>query len=363
VTLDLRDLTLTEAAERFARTTRIPFRMGTIDEDGDRLPTESAGAALNLTHRATLSWKNTRLGDAMRDFCRAYECDLAWDHDFRGLVALAEPFATGPVAKAGPFSVDVRELGFDDRRLVYSPPLAPTSTIERKLTVGLTFRFSGADASEFAGLRYLRLVDTNGRDALSLLDGEDFDAAELSPFPDECRRLVTCDWPYAAPHRLRLIEGEALLYRQVKREIQEFRVPGEKKRQFREIPGGIAMVEIGADEDDPSRVEVGLAARGDGELTFAGFPHAWVTCENGVRYPLAAESDSVEELNGLEGATYALTLPPDTSPVRSVHLNLIRRSQPDRRVPFRFRDYPTVLAPDLAPPVPAPKPATPVKNK
>lgn len=361
VTLDLRDLTLTEAAERFARTTRIPFRMGAADEIEDGAPSRGGGSNLNLTRRATLTWNNTRLGDAMRDLCRAYDCDLAWDHDFKGLVALPEPFPTGPIAKVGPFAVEVRELRFDDRRLVYSPPLSPTSTIERKLSVNLTFRFPGADAAEFAGLRYLRLVDNFGRDALALLDGDDFDTSEVSPFPDECRRFITCEWPYAAPHRLKLIEGEALLYRQAKRDVQEFRVTAEKKRQVREIPGGVAMVEVGADADDPSRLEVGLAARGDGELTFAGFPHAWATCENGIRYPLAIESDSVEELNGLEGATYALTLPPDTSPVVSVHLNLIRRAHPDRRVPFRFRDYPTILSPGT--PVPAPKPSTPVKPK
>jgi hypothetical protein len=359
VTLDLRDLTLTEAAERFARSTRIPFRMGAADEAEDRIPPSAAPPNLNLTRRATLTWENTRLGDAMRALCKAYDCDLAWDHDFRGLVALPEPFPTGPATKAGPFTVDIRELRFDDRRLVYAPPLSPTSTIERKLSVALSIRFPGADAAEFAGLRYLRLVDSFGRDAVSLLDGDDFDASEISPFPDECRRFITCEWPYPAPHRLKLIEGEAVLYRQLKRDIQEFKLTGQKERQVREVPGGVAMVEFGADEDDPSRLEVGLAVRGEGELTFGGFPHAWVTCENGVRYPLAAESDSVEELNGLEGATFALTLPPDTSPVQSVHLNLVRRSHPDRRVPFRFRDYPTILAPEA----PSPKPSTPVKPK
>src|SRR3954449_10244269 len=73
ITADLGDLTLREAAAKVSQLAGIALIVPERDS-----ASKSAGAQrLNFDRRAHLSWTDLPVSDALRDFCRKYDCSLA----------------------------------------------------------------------------------------------------------------------------------------------------------------------------------------------------------------------------------------------------------------------------------------------
>src|SRR5690242_2369730 len=74
VTASLQSVTLKEAAERLAPLLGIPISVP--DRERPAKPGGSAGPSLDYDRRVSFEWTDLPLSDALRDFCRKFDCSL-----------------------------------------------------------------------------------------------------------------------------------------------------------------------------------------------------------------------------------------------------------------------------------------------
>ncbi len=326
-------------------------------EEGEEDP-QAPGASLaparfDLTQRATLAWKDAPLGEALRQFCRAYGCRLDWGGQPGGSLFLTPGvLPKGPVARVPGFSVEVAAIHYHDERTAEETGIDPE--VERGLELQLSVRADSGDPAPIYGFHNVRVVDDQNRDALEAEGEPDgfglSSAASPSPFPDERVRSVPFAWPYPAPHRLHRIEGDLLLYSRIRRMPLDLRLPkpGEMGEMRKAGPFRI--------EFQQSTFEAGTAALGlhvnippGVTLQPAGqLPRATLILEDGSRVPaLLFRTDSGDLGDGSRWHYQTLELEKGglkTRPVR-LQVDMLVKSDPDRKLPFRFTDYPAVITP------------------
>jgi hypothetical protein len=351
ITGELDDLPLPEAARRLGELLSIPFELA--EPEGTGAP------SLDRSLRARLSWKETPVGDALRQFCRAYHCRLELDEE-AGYRIEPGPFPAGPVCRLDGYLVELTEIGFFDRRAASE---GGPDEVERDLALEVAVRAASGDPSPICTVENVRVEDQHGRDALGKPDegqSEDGSPAVSSPFPDERRQYLLFDWPYPAPHRLRRIEGDLVLYRRVRHVTEELEIHSTLPTQ----PGvavGDARIQLvrslpRTPEYPYSRYVVRLLGAADMHLQLAGaIPPAQLVLQDGSRVPLVADAISRGEYNGAPVAEYSLRAQGVEGKPDRLLLRLVLQSQPDRRLRFTFVDYPAEIAPPPAPPAGAPR--------
>lgn len=185
-------------------------------------PVEPAATRLDFTRRARFAVHETTPGAALRELMRIYRCGLMWAPSPSGKgygyrVTLPTGLQ-GAEARVPGYAVRLSELRFTDLRSFDED--APTVYAERTVGLELTVRADGGDVAAIESVDAVRIVDQAGRDALGRPDEREEDAeAERADdsLPDEVRRRFTCEWPYPAPRRVRLVEGELVLFRRTRR--------------------------------------------------------------------------------------------------------------------------------------------------
>lgn len=347
VTAELQNLTLREAADKVAPLVGLPLELP--DPPGTE---RQAGEGLDYSRRARFSWKGAPLAQVLRDFCRAYGCHLEWGEDGAGYAVRPGALPSGPQCRLNGYAVEVTLLTFDDDRSQEESSAALLVT--RNLGVEFAIRAASGDPSAIQGLENVRVVDDQGRDATGSADDPASDGREEqtaeSPFPDEQRGYYQFDWPYPVPHRLRWIEGDVVLYRRVQRAVVEIPVPEANQPSVGRSVGEVQVRLVSFTPGGPAtQYSVHVTSPPGLDVAFAGgMPQAALVLKDGTRVPAVVREDGMGSTDGNLTAEYLLSVPEAKEKPAKVALNLVMRSDPSRRLHFRFDNYPQALGP--APP-------------
>lgn len=358
-TLALEEATLPEAVAALSRAIRLPMVLS------------AEVAKQSATRRARLAITNATLSRALREFGRVFDCTLSWeplpDAPGCGFRVLPGPAPGGPEFRLPGYRVAVLGLTFTDQRS-FDEDSAAIFT-ERSLGLSLSARAENGDIAPIESLDNIRVVDQNGRDALATAHDRDGDEPETevdTTLPDEQPQQFVADWPYPAPHRLKLIEGELVLYRKVRRTTLRLPIP-----EPGALPSSVRFGDARAQllEDTPGRryllrvthspgITGGRDLRSAQELTFAGeFPFFSAMMPDGTPVPL--NGSFMGRTVQTEGIVEEIAVPAVESSVRPTHLvvRLALRSELGRRLRFRIENFPAILAPrEAGTPMPIEKP-------
>jgi hypothetical protein len=353
VTLTLEAATLSDAATALSRAIRLPVL---VPEDM---------AAKYAGRRARLALANASLSQALRQFCTAFDCTVAWevlpDAPGCGFLVRSGPAPQGPEARLPGYRVAVLGLTFTDRRSFDEDSAAVFA--DRSVGLHLAARAENGDIGPIESMENIRIVDQNGRDALAPMNDRDGDEPEGEPdttLPDEQPQRFLAEWPYPAPHRLKLIEGELVLYKKVRRATLRIPVPAEGAPPTT-LRFGDARAQLA--EDVPGQRYLLRITHGtEQELAFAGeFPFLAAALPDGTQLPLNGAVVGRSEQQ--EGVVEEIWIPSERKAGRPTHLivRLALRSEPGRRMRFRIENFPATLAPSEDPaPRPVRLPATPL---
>lgn len=359
VTAELANLPLREAAPKLAELTGLEIVLPEVEENppptGEAIPTAAPAPSpprLDLDRRATLSWRNTPLAQALREFCRAYACRFDSSGDLGGTLYLnAGTLPSGPHATTGGYSVEVAHVHFRDERT--ADLAGQEATVDRGIDLQLQVRARSGDPTPIYGFHNVRIIDDQGRDALEH-PGER-DAFGLSggvtptAFPDERRRQVSFPWPYPVPRRLRTIEGDLILFSQLRRIPVDLRLPRAGDPPLARKFGPIQLETREASFED-GRYTLGLhltAPGGLGVQIAGALPRATLVLADGtaVRASLSGgDSGDEDDGSGAHLTSYELAAPGLKQRPARLLLDLVLKSDPDRRLHFRLQDYPAILS-------------------
>lgn len=373
VTGSIENLDLTAGAERLSQLSGVTIAVPSPPKEAAAGSADSTEPVLDYSRRARLTWKDTPTANALRDFCRAYGCSLA--RNYRGTLAVAPGvLPAGPVVQADGYAVELNRVSYSDYRSTGEAP--EDLTVRRLLTLVVGIRAETGDTLAVAGIENLRALDQDGRDVLDQTP----DSALPSPggrtlpgpFPDQRLQTVSFEWPYPRPYRLKLIEGDLVLYRSIRRSAPEVKLPhddepqavatlGEGQVQFSQVRNQVGTFSAMLHVTQPANVE--FAALG-------GPTPLGLVLEDGSRVSASAYMNSWGFNDGwLTGYVSLSATGLKSRPVQLVW-PLATRSETTRRVHFRFENYPAILGPPparaAAPPArpkPGPRPAAPRKPK
>jgi hypothetical protein len=342
LTVELAQATLAEAAARLSQLLGVRVRLASLAEAA-----QHDAPPLNLSRRASLSLKDRPLPDALRAFCRAFDCRLAWDVP-AGYVVLPGPFPTGPEARIGEHAVSVTGITLAEDCTLDEDK--PDFRVRRGLSLQLAIRALSGDPASIYGLENVRVVDDQGRDALDLpadrVETSPLGHTAASPFSDERSQTVAFAWPYPAPRRLSVIEGDLVLYRSVRRLTLQLPLPPPGAAPVaRELAG----VRLQLSETGGPGEEAGALVRFDlppgTDLEVSGAPaRALLLLQDGTRLPARFEPGGWGLTDGWRTVHYTLRLPTGRArPVRMLW-NVALKSDATVRRHFRFTAYPAVLA-------------------
>ena len=340
VSLTLDAATLPEAASTLSRAIRLPIVVP------ESIATQYAA------RRARLVLSNASLSQALREFGRVFDCNLSWeplaDAPGYGFHVLSGPAPGGPEFRLPGYRVAVLDLSFTDQRSLDED--SGEVSADRSLGLHLSARADNGDIGPIESLDSVRVVDQDGRDALATPHDRDGDEAEGevdTTFPDEQPQQFVAVWPYPTPHRLKLIEGELVLYRKVRRATLRLPIPAEGALSPM-IRFGDARAQLA--EDVPGqRYLLRITYAPDQVLAFAGeFPFVAAVMPDGTQLPLngVMMGRSVQT----DGVVEEIWIPSERTKVRPTHLQVrvALRSEPGRRLRFRIENFPATLAPPEA---------------
>lgn len=341
VTLTLETATLPEAAAALSRAIHLPVLV----------PEEVA--AKYVSRRARLTLTNASLSHALREFGRVFDCTVTWgvlpEAPGCGFHVQPGPAPGGPEFRLPGYRVAVLDLTFKDQRSFDEDSTAVFP--DRSLGLHLSARAENGDIAPIESLDNIRVVDQDGRDALARPDDRDGDEPEGEPdttLPDEQPQQFLAEWPYPAPHRLKLIEGELVLYRKVRRATLRLPIPAEGGTPTT-VRFGDARAQLA--EDVPGRrYLLRITHAADETLAFAGeFPFLAAAMPDGTQLPL--DGSVMGRTVQTEGVVEEIWIPSERTATRPTQLvaRVALRSEPGRRLRFRIEDFPATLAPPEAP--------------
>jgi hypothetical protein len=353
ITADLDNLTVREAARKLATilggyfSARDPAMMAHLASSHPDWFRYCTAPALDYTRRARLSWRDVPLGTALRQLCRAYDCNLHQDH-LGTYWVLPGPFATGPEVRAGGYSIELRHVGFLDARSSGDSPEDVTGL--RRLDLQFVIRSEMGDPAAIYGLENVRVVDQDRRDVLEPVERPGvLGLCNPSPFPDERLQSVSFDWPYPNPQRLWTIEADLVLYRHAHLTRIEMPIPEQSHTLVtRNVDGVAAELFLRHLHISEASLTVRFLPPPGVWLQYAGTaPQARLVLKDGTRQRFWVGSTSCaptdiwkpDTSNDCPSVVVRLL---KSEPAKII-LDLVQVSEPDRRLHFRFTDYPMVL--------------------
>ncbi|MFN3649588.1 MAG: hypothetical protein ACK47B_08395 [Armatimonadota bacterium] len=347
ISAELREVTVREAAETLGSLIGVG-----VDVPAPPTAREDGLPVLDYERRATLSWKDAPLAQALREFCAAYGCSLA--RDYRGSYnVLPEPLPSGPELKLEGFVLSVRRIQFGDYRSTGEAP--DDNQTRRALHLEFGLRAVDAEMASLYGLNHVRVVDQSGRDRLDpsdpALNPTPAGRTEIGPFPDERIQRVVLEWPYPTPHRLRKIEGDLVLYQAVRRRKVVVPIPAANERpetiRTQELQFGYSQVSHGPES---FQALVQVVHPPTAELLLSGSaPPVTLELEDGTT---ATARTLINSWGFSEGVlTGYVTVNAGRLPSRPVRMvwDVAFRSQVTRKVRFQWESYPAILGPAPAP--------------
>jgi hypothetical protein len=260
--------------------------------------------------------------------------------------------APAPVQQLAGYELRIARLSFSDERSLGEDPA--DLEVRRSLHLSFSIRAPGvgagpADPERIRGVENVRIEDQNGRDvlapSLNEVFGPDRPAAPGTSAQERVQQ-VALEWPYPAPERIRLITGELVLYRTARRASVELGLPRDDAPTQRDL--GECQLQIQQVRRRGKKLEVMvrfLYPPGVQPQTATLEPPAVAILEDGTRLPMRALSTSWPVVDGLRTTQQLLTADGVTARPTKLAWNLVVKSDPSRRIPFRFTDYPGTLAP------------------
>ncbi len=330
-------------------------------------PVGNGAVRLDYDRRATLNWDKKPLSDALREFCRAYGCGLM--RDYRGgLTVTPGPLPSGPVARVPGFQIEVSRIQFSDSRT--SGEEAADNPPRRVLQISLLVRTTGGDMGTILTIENVRILDQAGRDVLDLGSGGSIGPTGRTvqtAFPDERQQTFTFDWPYPNPSQLKVIEGDLLVCRSVRRTSLEIPLTAETNRST--VNFGDAQLQFSTLQvrDDSINASLQVVQPPTLDLqTGNGQTPVSAVFSDGTRRPLLASINYWNVQDGWMSGYASIQgsgLP--SAPVKLIWDALLK-SEATRRHHFRFSAFPGQIYPEQpAPPRSAsrPRPAKPAPRK
>ncbi len=358
LTLELKDVTLREAAAALAKATGLTLTVPpAISSPGGVITVTDAGLlAFDEARKASFNWKDTPVSDALRDYCRAFACSLT--RDYRGGLGVSPfPSPVGPVAKVPGFALGVGRITFSDYRTSGDEVADPAP--RRSLGLQLQIRAEGVDPATLLGLENVRVLDQDSRDVLDVQTqvaaGGAGGRTQPTAFPDERSQSFSFDWPYPAPRRLKRIEGDLIVARSIKRGQLEMVIPppseltiiqaGDAQIQFVQVNNNLSNFQLSLQVVQPPTLDL-QASNGSSAVR--------LLLEDGTTVPATA---SINYWNAQDGWTsgYASVNAQNlkSKPVKLIW-SVVTKSEQMRRYHFRLDNYPAILDESPAPKTPAP---------
>lgn len=341
ISAELRDLTLAEAATRLGSVLGVRIH---VPPPVAATPAGSAPGSPDYDRKRSFSWRDTPLADALRQFCRDYGCSLGVD--YRGnLTVLPVPLATGPVATVAGYQVQVESLNYSDSRSFND---LGEFTARRFLSLQFTLRAASDHAARIYALENVRVEDQAGRDVLDKAGrSQPLTPAAPRAFPDERGQNVRLEWPYPRPERLRLIEGDLVLYRRVSPQQVEFDLPAPgQTSEIKEI-GDVhcQLVQVDASTEG-FRTTLRVMCPAAMGVLLNGVPSAAeFVLPDGKRVPAAVTGMGWGMSQGWKSMDFFLYVNGRADLRGRLKLRFIRQEDPERRLHFRITDFPYPLSP------------------
>ncbi len=356
ISAELRDLAIEDAAARLESILRVKVHVPPrLPAGGDAAPSRLAVAPpvpgnapdlLDYERRGSFSWKDVPVADALREFCRHYRCSLGMD--YRGNLTVSPiPLATGPTASAGDYQVRVEALNYTDSRSVDA---LGEFTARRNLSLQFAIRAVSAHVARIHSLENIRVEDQAGRDVLEKpAPGQLPGPAAPRAFPDERGQTVRLEWPYPRPERLRLIEGDLLLYRRVSLQQVEIAVPAPGQISDIVESGDVHCQLVQVDSSaEGLRVTLRLMCPAEMGVLLNAFPAtAEIVLPKGQRVPMVVTGMGWGMSEGWKSMDFSLAVAGQKDVQGKLRLRFLRQERPDRRVHFRLTDFPYPLSPGL----------------
>lgn len=361
VTAELKDLTLEDAARRLAEITGLGVMVPSRPippAEGRRVP-KPTFPPLDFNRRASFSWRDTPLAEALREFCRTYGCSLT--ADYRGnLLVTSTPLREGLNVELAGHTVSVTGVSFTDSRTVDDDGQL---VARRYLQLQFAVRARTQHVAHIYGLENVRVEDQLGRDLLDRANLPGVLApARVGAFPDERLQTVRYEWPYPHPERLRLIEGDLVLYRQVMPGNLELTIPAlgqtSEIKEANEVQCQLVQVDP---QQTGFRATLRVVSPQNIGVLFSGQGVAELVMTDGTRRAVLISSLGWGSSDGWRSNDYSLQVPNLTERPARLSLRFIRQAFPEQRTHFRIANYPVRLRTGPEPLTPAPRSPAPTK--
>jgi hypothetical protein len=369
ISIKVENATFAEAAAALSRASGIP-----VEHWNRRLP-EGVARQLEplLDEKASFDWTNVTFARALRQLCDRYNLQPLSP---TGRAYVLHPAGVRPAPPAMPpglfekngVRLFLRSLSFTTsrRRWINFPQGVPDASGYNSLELSIGGTIPDGDADTIAGLGSLVAKDDRGT-VLMLRQTGSAVGTDITPglFPDEWTTGFFLAGLHPMAKKLEWLEGDLIVFRQVRRHRVEFSVPvnqdrarqqaGEAEVELTRFETGDPMVSGPSVEAQVSTAH-GSALRPRG---FSDFLPMLVGASGRIYAPTGVGFGSSSSPKGARFQVFAQFQPIDEPVVRIV-LQLVERSQPEKLLTFRMQDIP--LPPEAVPappPRPAPRPLAP----
>lgn len=336
LTLKLKNVTLPEAVQRLRREYGWKF--------------ELAAPAANITKRSSFDWREATVGTVFRQLSTAYGV-TARQGERPGIYRLetATP-PTGETQVREGVAVTLRRLRQEEVRTQVIG--AAGAAVERTLEVLIGIRPLDGDPEVIYGLDRLRGLDDLGNEVRPVTPGllRRLNDSLPGSAPDEWLLRVPMEGALPQSTRLQTLEGEVVFYRSAR--SFHFETPlGEK--QVAPLQAGPMRITAIAVEQNGALLRGGFAVTWPKEVevssTAAAMPGMiapWGRLADGtlVAVPVSYSAIYVDE-NGEQSARMVFDPVSLGGPISALVWDVTVKSEPDKRIAFRFERLPLPLAP------------------
>ena len=336
LTLKLQNVTLPEAIQRLRR------------EYGWKL--ELGASIAPSTKRASFDWRAATVGTVFRQLSAAYGVGARLG-ERPGLYRFeaSQPSGGETQLREG-VAVTLRRLRQEEVRTQAIG--AAGATVERSLDVLLAVRPLEGDPDVLYGLDRLRGVDDLGNEVRPVMPGFLRRMNESLPgsAPDEWLLRIPLEGTLPQSKRLQSLEGEVLFYRSAK--SHRFETPlGE--REIAPLQAGPMRISAISVEQHGALLRGGYAVTWPKEFevsssaaAMAGMIAPWGRLADGTLVPIPVSYSAIyADEKGEQSARMVFDPVGVGGPITALVWDVMTKSEPDRRIVFRFERLPLPLAP------------------
>lgn len=336
LTLKLQNVTLPEAVQRLRREYGWKF--------------ELAAPAGNITKRASFDWREATVGMVFRQLSASY--GVTARQGARPGIYRFEPatLPSGEMQIREGVAVTLRRLRQEEVRTQIIG--AAGAAVERTLEVLIGIRPLDGDPEVIYGLDRLRGIDDLGNEVRPVMPGFVRRLNDSLPgsAPDEWILRIPMEGALPQSTRLQTLEGEVVFYRSAR--SFHFETPlGEK--QIAPLQAGPMRITAIAVEQNGALLRGGFAVTWPKEIEVSssaaampGMIAPWGRLQDGtlVAVPVSYSAIYVDE-NGEQSARMVFDPVSLGGPISALVWDVTVKSEPDKRIAFRFERLPLPLAP------------------